>query len=102
MTDHRRRASTKSSVTVAYKVEGADPNTVFTVELFNTTGFGNGCEFLGEPVNKTTKTSTFTTNAKGEGSFTGALTVPRNDTEFFVTGRGESGQVNDSLRVSLP
>jgi hypothetical protein len=98
-----KRTTSKSSVAVTYKVKGAAPNEVFAVQLFNTTGLGPSCEFLGNPVNKATKTATFTTNEKGEGSFTGELIVPRNDTEFFVTGFGEGTiQIDDSLRVSLP
>ena len=64
---------------------------------------GGTCESLGHPVNKLTKESTFTTNGKGEGSFTGVLTVPRNDAEFSVVARDE-GFIEDlgSLVVSLP
>jgi hypothetical protein len=95
------RASAKSTVTTTYKVKGALPETVFNVELWNTTG--GSCEFLGYPANKATKAISFTTNEKGEGSFTGVLAVPRNDTEFFVTGEGQNNfQINDSLIVSLP
>jgi len=99
------RNSSKSAVTVTYKVKGALPSTSFAVILLNATGIGpTDCEFLGYAVNKTTNTTSFTTNAKGEGSFTGGLTVPRNDTELLVASiaEGETSQINESLRVSLP
>jgi hypothetical protein len=98
------RASASSTVTVTYKVKGALPNTVFQVGLMNTTGFGPGlCQFVGPLTNKTTKATTFTTNENGEGSFTGGVPVPRNDTEFFAYG-GTPGQtqVDPSLHVTLP
>jgi hypothetical protein len=95
------RSTTTNVVTVTYKVKGTHPNTVFFVTL-DAAPCGLNQLLL---VNKTTKASTFTTNAKGEGSFTGSTAVPANFTEFWVEGEAERSifyPFDSSLTVSLP